>query len=104
DDYGRFLVASGPYVIGGSEDLDFSVPPQQQEPASGFVPPTLNDAGRVTEPGSLVLVRNPSWDPATDGLRPAYPDRIEMALGGGDPGLLAERVDATEIALLYSDR
>ena len=104
DDYGRFLVASGPYMVEGSEDLDFSAPPEAQEPASGFVPATLNDDGAVEEPGSLVLVRNPSWDPETDGLRPAYPDRIEMAIGGGDPELFAERVDAAEIDLVFAFR
>ena len=49
DDYGRFLVASGPYMVEGSEDLDFSVPPQQQEPASGFVPASTTTRKRVTE-------------------------------------------------------
>jgi peptide/nickel transport system substrate-binding protein len=98
-DYGRFLVASGPYMVEGSEDLDFSAPPREQEPASGFVPATLNDDGDV-EPGSLVLVRNPSWDPETDELRPAYPDRIEIAIGGGDAEYFADRVDAAEIDLV----
>ncbi|OII64580.1 ABC transporter substrate-binding protein [Streptomyces sp. CC53] len=29
----------------------------------------------------LVLVRNPHWDPATDQVRKAYPDRIEVVMG-----------------------
>ncbi|MFH8368416.1 ABC transporter substrate-binding protein [Streptomyces sp. NPDC018031] len=29
----------------------------------------------------LVLVRNPHWDPATDGIRKAYPDRLVMVMG-----------------------
>ncbi|MFD5328464.1 ABC transporter substrate-binding protein [Streptomyces sp. NPDC127092] len=29
----------------------------------------------------LVLVRNPHWDPATDGVRKAYPDRIVVTMG-----------------------
>ena len=69
-DYGRFLVASGPYMVEGAERLDFTMPPKRQEPASGYRP------GR-----SLTLVRNPSWDPATDPLRPAYVDRIEIGIG-----------------------
>jgi peptide/nickel transport system substrate-binding protein len=69
--YGRFLVASGPYMFEGSEALDFSVPAKDQETVSGYIP------GR-----QIVLVRNPSYDPATDGLRPAYPDRIEAVIGG----------------------
>ena len=70
-DYGRFLVSSGPYMFEGSEDLDFSVPAEDQKPIAGYVP------GR-----SIVMVRNPAWDPATDELRPAYPDTIEIAIGG----------------------
>jgi len=97
-DYGRFLVASGPYMVEGSGDLDFSVLPKQQEPAAGFVPPTFAEAEVVEEPGSLVLVRNPSWDP-TDRLRAAYPDRIELTIGGGDDEEIARRVDAAEVDL-----
>lgn len=66
DDYGPFLVSSGPYSVEGSEEIDFSLPPEEQQPASGFV-----------EDESLTLVRNPAWRPATDALRPAYADRIE---------------------------
>jgi peptide/nickel transport system substrate-binding protein len=69
--YGRFLVASGPYMVEGSRELDFSRPPAEQEPASGFVPG-----------GSLTLVRNPSWSAEGDGLRKAYADRIEISFGG----------------------
>jgi peptide/nickel transport system substrate-binding protein len=101
-DYGRFLVASGPYMVEGSEDLDVSVPPEQQEPATGFVPARLDDAGVVEEPGSLVLVRNPSWKAEADRLRHAYPDRIELEIGGGDTEALGERVDTGEIDLVYA--
>jgi peptide/nickel transport system substrate-binding protein len=64
NDYGRFLVASGPYMVEGADALDLSVPAAYQVPPSGD---RLN---------SWTLVRNPSWDPATDPLRPAIPDRI----------------------------
>lgn len=67
DEYGRFLVATGPYMLEGSEALDFSRPPSEQEPVSGFRPDE-----------SLTLVRNPSWRPRSDKLRPAYVDRIEV--------------------------
>jgi ABC-type transport system substrate-binding protein len=70
-DYGRFVVSSGPYMVEGSDRLDFSAPPQDQEPASGYVPEE-----------SITLVRNPSWSRSADPLRPAYPDRIEVSLGG----------------------
>jgi serine/threonine-protein kinase len=66
-DYERFQVASGPYMIEGSEALDFSRPPGEQQPVSGFVPGE-----------SVTLVRNPSWDRETDGVRGAYVDRIEI--------------------------
>ena len=64
-DYGRgFAVSSGPYMVGGSGGVDYALSADRQEPASGV------------GPSSTTLVRNPSWDPATDDLRVAYPDRI----------------------------
>jgi peptide/nickel transport system substrate-binding protein len=75
-DYGRFLVASGPYQFEGAADMDFSVPAKDQEPAAGYVP------GR-----QIVLERNPNYDPATDDLRPAYPDALEVSIGGDNNDL-----------------
>ncbi|MDP9331247.1 MAG: ABC transporter substrate-binding protein [Actinomycetota bacterium] len=64
-DYGRgFAVASGPYMVEGSGALDPSLPADQQTAAVG--------AAR----DSFTMVRNPSWDPATDDLRVAYSDKI----------------------------
>lgn len=83
--YGRFIVGTGPYMFEGSENLDFSVPAKDQQTVSGYVP------GR-----QIVLVRNPSYDPATDGLRPAYPDRIEATIGG-DVADLYNKVDTGEV-------
>ena len=84
-DYGRFLVATGPYQIAGSADMDFSVPAKQQDPVSGY------------EPGkSIELERNPNYDPSTDGLRPAYPDGIQVAIGG-DNNDLYNKIDAGEL-------
>ena len=75
-DYGRFLVATGPYQFLGAENLDFSVPADEQKPVAGY------------EPGkSIQLVRNPGYDPATDGLRPAYADGINVAIGGDETDL-----------------
>jgi peptide/nickel transport system substrate-binding protein len=74
--YGRFLVASGPYMFEGSETMDFSVDPKDQTEAPGYVP------GR-----QIVLVRNPSWDRASDPLRDAYPERIEVRIGGDNDDL-----------------
>lgn len=99
-DYMGFFAASGPYMIEGSGALDPAAPPMEQEPAAGWVPPTLGEQGAVETHGSLVLVRNPSWDPRTDRLRPAYVDRIEITLGGSDDEI-ARRVDAGELDLVY---
>jgi peptide/nickel transport system substrate-binding protein len=74
--YGRFLVASGPYMFEGSETMDFSVPPREQTEAPGYVP------GR-----QIVLVENPSYDPASDELRDHYPERIEVRIGGDNDDL-----------------
>jgi len=66
----------------------------------------------------LVLVRNDQWDPATDTLRPAYPDRIEyvfaqpaaviterlMADSGDDAMALSpDSVDPAKLAVVFSD-
>lgn len=47
-----------------------------------------------------MLVRNPSWERATDRLRPAYPDRIELTLGGDDDQI-AGLVDTGVLDLVY---
>jgi len=84
-DYGRFLVATGPYEFAGSENLDFSQPADSQTPVAGY------------EPGkSMQLVRNPGYDPSTDGLRPAYPDAIDVTIGG-DNNDLYNKVQAGEL-------
>jgi peptide/nickel transport system substrate-binding protein len=66
-----FLVSSGPYMVEGIDRVDFSQPPDRQQPASGY----LADK-------SITLVRNPSWNQASDSLRPAYVDRIEITAEG----------------------
>ena len=80
--YGRFLVASGPYMFEGSENMDFSQPEKDQTEAEGYVP------GR-----QIVMVRNPSWDESSDDLRKAYPERIEVRIGGDNDDLY-NQVDA----------
>ena len=102
EDYSRYLVASGPYMPEGSELIDASLPADEQKPATGFVPPRVAEDGTVEEPGHLVLVRNPSWEPATDPLRAAYADRIELTLGGASDEEIARRVDAGELDLAYN--
>ena len=88
-DYGRFLVASGPYMFEGSEALDFSLPPDEQEPVSGY------------QPGqSITMVRNPSWSNEVDDLRPANVDRIEIAIGGTEEDN-ALKVDSGELDMQF---
>jgi peptide/nickel transport system substrate-binding protein len=65
-DYGRFLIASGPYMIQGSDKLDVSSC-SAMKPISGFDPSK-----------KLYLVRNPSYDQSTDTLRSNYVDGIKI--------------------------
>ena len=104
--YGRFLVASGPYMYEGSEAMDFSLPPERQKPATGFDPWVLpdefsGDIDTVRHWGSITLVRNPSWDPATDPLRAALPDRIEIH--GGDPSELFRDVTNGKLDMVFDN-
>jgi peptide/nickel transport system substrate-binding protein len=102
EDYASYLVASGPYMVEGSERLDFTAPPDEQAPTAGFTPAVFDEDGAVVEPGSLVLVRNESWDPATDQLRAAYADRIELTLGGQDGAEIAQAVDRADLDLGFA--
>ncbi|MEA2522280.1 MAG: peptide/nickel transport system substrate-binding protein [Actinomycetota bacterium] len=72
-EYGQFMVSSGPYEYEGMAGFDLS----SKNPPSGM------DIGR-----NYVFVRNPSYDPSTDTLRKAYPDRIEIQVGGETQTLL----------------
>jgi peptide/nickel transport system substrate-binding protein len=74
EDYAGFLVASGPYMLEGADALDHADP----------------EATPIWDLDTLALVRNPSWTAATDPLRPAYPDRIEI-VRARDRGMPAVR-------------
>ena len=89
--FGPFVVSSGPYMLEGSAALDFSVPAAQRTGASGLT------AEKVT------LVRNPSWDPTTDALRPAYADRIEITVVDSTATAVAA-LDAGTADLLWNPR
>ena len=88
--YGRFLVASGPYMFEGSEDLDFKVPPSEQTPATGY------DPGR-----HLVLVRNPSWSRESDPIREANIDRFEFEIGT-PADQIAQKIRAGDLDLGFA--
>ena len=68
-EYGRYLVASGPYMIRGSEHIGTECSGLQ--PAAGFVPNRR-----------LILVRNPNHNPATDDpiIRESLFRRYEMTV------------------------
>ena len=65
-EYGRYVIASGPYMIEGSDKLDASSC-ATQKPISGFNPTSR-----------LSLVRNPGYDVASgdSSIRQAFPDRF----------------------------
>lgn len=91
-DYGGFLVATGPYMFEGSAALTPGAPPSEQKPAAGF--PRHSNV--------ISLVRNPSWVPATDDLRPAYPDRIEIHLLPSVPDIQRQVDDGRLDLMMYS--
>lgn len=91
DDYGRFLVASGPYMYEGSEGVDFSVPVKDQKPAPGY---------QVSK--DIMMVRNPSWN--QDDLRPAYVDAIDFVISpGAEAAILDKKVQNNEIDTVFSN-
>ncbi len=45
--------------------------------------------------GKMVLVRNPNWDPASDPVRKAYPDKWEIDFGI-DPKVMDQRIMASQ--------
>jgi len=87
EDFGRFMVGTGPYMIEGSDQLDFSVAPNKQKPASGWDPDK-----------SLVFVRNPSWvSDASDDLRPAYAEEIDIDFSSAAPEDIYAKMDRGEV-------
>jgi peptide/nickel transport system substrate-binding protein len=91
ESYGPFLVASGPYMFAGSEDLDFSQPPEDQKPVSGY---------RTAR--SMLLVRNPSW--AQDDLRKAYVDEVDVSIQpGAEPSVLEKSVASDEFDTTFEN-
>jgi peptide/nickel transport system substrate-binding protein len=72
-DWGRFMVATGPYMVEGADKIDYSQPASSQTPASGY------------QPGeSLTLVTNPSWSSAEDPISGdfVFVDRVQITIGG----------------------
>lgn len=67
-DMGVDVFSSGPYMIMGQDQLNLSSC-NSIKPISGY----NNDKG-------MTLVRNPNYDPATDGTRSAYADGIQIQI------------------------
>ncbi|HMC37464.1 MAG TPA: ABC transporter substrate-binding protein, partial [Actinomycetota bacterium] len=86
--YGQFLSSTGPYMFKGADQIDYSKPVKDQTAPSGFV------AGK-----SYVLVRNPSWSAATDSVRQAYVDEIDVTVGGTVPDV-QNKIQAGELDTL----
>jgi peptide/nickel transport system substrate-binding protein len=83
-DYGRYLIASGPYMIQGSDKLDASSC-SAMKPIAGFDPSK-----------KLYMVRNPSYDQATDNLRSNYVDGIKIDVNT-NLGDIFDRIDQGEL-------
>jgi peptide/nickel transport system substrate-binding protein len=79
-EYGRYLIASGPYMLEGSENLDIGSC-ETMRPISGFDPDV-----------SLSLVRNPEYDPATDSpeAREALPDGFLLTVDSNPAAIYAK--------------
>jgi ABC-type transport system substrate-binding protein len=75
DDYGAFLVSSGPYMYEGADQGSFPAAPV--------------DVGGA---GGITLVRNPSWDAGRDPLRPAYVDQLHISTVAEQPSVNAALV------------
>lgn len=66
--YGRYLISSGPYMIQGADSLD-ATSCDTLQPIAGYDPEA-----------HLYLVRNPSWDRATDEARLANMDGVAITV------------------------
>jgi len=79
-EYGRYVIASGPYMVAGSPDLDITSC-ATQKPISGYDPTSR-----------LTLVRNPDYDPTTDDptIREALPDRFVFSLNTNQDDVFAK--------------
>jgi peptide/nickel transport system substrate-binding protein len=90
-DYGRHVIASGPYMIEGSDDLDISSC-KTLKPISGFDGQTR-----------MTLVRNPNYNPRTDSrkARESNPDRFEFIVNSNLDDIYA-KIGAGELEDSYA--
>ena len=91
DNYGNYMVSSGPYMWEGSQNLDFSKPPAQQPTLSGL------QAGK-----NWSFVRNPS--DTQDTLRPAWVDAINVQVSpSADVTVLNKKVTDGELDTVFEN-
>lgn len=104
----RLVQASGDFAFRLALPLTAPVPEEYARPFDAEVlstyganfgatgPYRLERTNRTVtgyEPGKkIVLVRNPSWSPASDPIREAYPDRIEVTTGFEDPVIATNKI------------
>ena len=90
-DYGRYVIASGPYMIEGSDDLDIGSC-KTLKPISGFDGQTR-----------MTLVRNPNYNPRTDSrkARESNPDRFEFIVNSNLDDIYA-KIGAGELEDSYA--
>jgi peptide/nickel transport system substrate-binding protein len=90
-DYGRYVMASGPYMIQGSDKLDISSC-SAMKPIAGFDPSK-----------QLTLVRNPNYDQATDNTRSNYADAITVSIDTNVDDIFS-KIDAGQLDSSISDQ
>ena len=90
-EYGRYLIASGPYMISGSEGLDTSSC-DAMRPLSGF---DLRS--------HLSLVRNPNHDPTTDVSRDSYLDRLKVFFRWGPKSKIFDDIEAGRLDASFEE-
>jgi peptide/nickel transport system substrate-binding protein len=90
-EYGRFVIASGPYMFEGSDQLDISSC-QAMKPIAGFNPSK-----------HMTLVRNPDYDPETDTAeaRENFVDRVEVTLNTNAKDIF-NRIEAGQLEGEYA--
>jgi peptide/nickel transport system substrate-binding protein len=92
-DYGRDVIASGPYMIQGSDQVDVSSC-SAIKPMSGFDPTK-----------KLIMVRNPNYDPATDSTsaREANVDGVSILIDSNTDDIF-NKVSAGELDGSYASQ
>jgi peptide/nickel transport system substrate-binding protein len=82
--YGRYVVSSGPYMFEGADQMDASSC-NALKPVSGFDPNRF-----------MRFVRNPAYDPSTDGTRPSYVDAFDYSINS-NPQDIFNKIESGEL-------